>query len=119
MQEAQRKAEEEARKEQPDDRPEATPDPDRKEIEVDFDVKETGKTKTINGFNTRQVIMTIALREKDRTIEESGGLVVTTDLWLAPAIAAMKEIAEFEVLKVTADVAAADVAIPAGFKETK
>lgn len=96
MQEAQRKAEEAARTEPPDDRPAATPDPDRKEIEVDFDVKETGQTKTINGFNTRQVIMTIALREKDRTIEESGGLVVTTDLWLAPTIAAMKEIAEFD-----------------------
>jgi hypothetical protein len=94
MEEAQRRAEEEARKERPDDRP-AEPAPDR-EIEVDFDVKDTGQTKTINGFSTRQVVMTIALREKGRAIEESGGLVVTTDLWLTPTIEAMGEIAEFD-----------------------
>jgi len=96
MQEAQRKAEEEARKERPDDRP-AEPSPgDAREIEVDFDVKDTGQTRTINGFPTRQVAMTIALREKDRAIEESGGLIVTTDLWLTPTIEAMNEIAEFD-----------------------
>ena len=30
----------------------------QKELEVDFDVKDTGEKKTINGFDTRQVVMT-------------------------------------------------------------
>ena len=41
-------------------------------------------------------IMTITLREKGKTLEQSGGLVMTSDMWLAPKIAAMKEIADFD-----------------------
>ena len=58
-----------------------------KEIEVDFDVKDTGQKKTINGFDTHQVVMTITVREKGKTLEQSGGLVMTSDMWLAPKIA--------------------------------
>ena len=68
----------------------------RKQVEVDFDVKNTGEKKAINGFDTHQVIMTITLREKGKTLEQSGGLVMTSDMWLAPKIAAMKEIADFD-----------------------
>ena len=65
-------------------------------MEVDFDVRNTGEKKTINGFDTHQVVMTITVREKGKTLEESGGMVLTSDMWLAPKIAAMKEIAEFD-----------------------
>ena len=41
--------------------------------------------------------MTITLREKGKTLEQGGGMVTTTDTWLAPKIAAMKEIADFDV----------------------
>ena len=40
--------------------------------------------------------MTITVREKGKTLEQSGGLVMTSDMWLAPKIAAMKEIADFD-----------------------
>ena len=40
--------------------------------------------------------MTIAVREKGKTLEESGGLVMTTDSWLAPRIAGMKDVLEFD-----------------------
>ena len=97
MEEAQRKAEESARKanarEAKGDTKER--DPNQKEMEVDFDLKETGQKKTINGFDTREVVMTITLREKGKTLEQGGGMVLTDDMWLAPKIAAMKEIAEF------------------------
>jgi hypothetical protein len=96
MEEARRKAEEDAKK--ADEKPaDAPPDQSGKEMEVDFNVKETGQRRAINGFDTRQAIMTIVLREKGRTVEQSGGLVVTSDIWLAPQIAAMREIAEFDV----------------------
>jgi hypothetical protein len=97
MEEAQRKAEESARKanarETKADSKER--DPNQKEMEVDFDLKETGQKKTINGFDTREVVMTITLREKGKTLEQGGGMVLTDDMWMAPKIAAMKEIAEF------------------------
>ena len=41
-------------------------------------------------------MMTVTVREKGKTLEESGGMVLTSDMWLAPKIAAMKEVAEFD-----------------------
>jgi hypothetical protein len=59
-------------------------------------VKETGARKTINGFDTREVVMTITLREKGKTLEQSGGLTMTSDMWITASVAAMKELAEFD-----------------------
>jgi hypothetical protein len=98
MEEARKKAEEDARKEagREKDKP-ATRDPNEPEVEIDFNLKDTGQKKPINGFDTHQVIMTIAVREKGKTLEQSGGLVLTSDMWLAPKIAAMKEVADFDI----------------------
>jgi hypothetical protein len=97
MEEAQKKADEDARKEagRNKDKPAAS-DPNAKQMEVDFDVKNTGAKKTINGFDTHQTIVTITVREKGKTVEQGGGMVLTSDMWLAPTIAAMKEIADFD-----------------------
>jgi len=97
MEEARRKAEEDARKQEPSSGSEAPKAQDGKQMEVDFEVKNTGETKTINGFDTHQAIATVTVREKGKTVEQSGGLIMTTDLWLAPRIAAMKEIQDFDV----------------------
>jgi hypothetical protein len=65
-------------------------------MEIDFDIKNTGAKKTINGFDTHQAIMTVTVREKGKTVEQGGGMVVTSDMWLAPSMPALKEIADFE-----------------------
>jgi hypothetical protein len=98
IEEARKKAEEDARKAQQQEekgKP-AERDPNQKEVEVDFDIKNTGQKKAVNGFDTHQAVMTITVREKGKTLDQSGGLVMTTDMWLAPKIAAMKEIADFD-----------------------
>jgi hypothetical protein len=69
---------------------------EKKEIEFDFDVKETGQTRSIAGHDARQVVMTLTVREKGKTLDEGGGLVMTTDSWLGPEIPALQELAEFE-----------------------
>ena len=98
MAEAQRKAEEGARREQAKEaRAAQEPDKSAKEMEVDFNVTDSGQKKAINGYDTRQVILTVAIREKGRTLEQSGGLVLTADTWLGPTIPAMRELAEFDV----------------------
>ena len=95
MEEAQKKAQDNAQKAAP--RSEAPPpSQNQKQMEVDVDIKNTGEKKAINGFDTRQVIMTITLREKGKTLEQGGGMVTTTDMWLTPKVAAMKEIADFD-----------------------
>ena len=73
----------------------AEKDPNAKEVEVDFDIKNTGARRTINGFDTTQTVMTITVREKGKTLNESGGLVMTTDMWLTPKAPSTDEIAEF------------------------
>jgi hypothetical protein len=95
IEDARKKAEEEARKAPEAEKP-APADPNQKEVEIDFNVKDTGEKKALNGFDTHQVIMTITVREKGKTLEQSGGLVLISDMWLAPKIAAMQEIAAFD-----------------------
>ena len=100
MEEARRRAEEEARKVQARDKkadkaPER--DPNAKEMEIDFDIKNTGQKKNVSGFDTHEVVLTITVREKGKTLEQSGGLLLTSDMWLAPTVAALKEIRDFDV----------------------
>lgn len=95
MEDAQKRAQENARKEQGRDEP-AAANPSEKQMEVDFDVRSTGEKKAVNLFDTHQAIVTITVREKGKTIEQGGGMVLTSDMWLTPTIAAMKDIADFD-----------------------
>jgi hypothetical protein len=92
MEDARAKAEEDARKSQAREKK----DSGQKEMEVSFSVKETGQKKEINGYSCREVVMTIGVHEKGKTLEEAGGILMTADSWMAPAIAAMKEISDFD-----------------------
>jgi hypothetical protein len=91
-----REAQEKAEKEAPKEEKEAPQEKPAREMEVDFDVKETGQTKTIAGHDTREVVMTVTVREKGRTLDEGGGMVMTSNSWMAKTIPAMKELADFE-----------------------
>lgn len=100
MQEATRDAEQSAREEREERSSEpSTPaekDPNAKEFEVDFDMKNTGVSKTINGFVTKQTVVTITVREKGKTLNDAGGMVMTTDLWTAPNAPSTKDLFDFD-----------------------
>ena len=91
MKEAQEEAAEQAK--ETGEKPEERTGP---EYEIDFEVKETGATKEMAGYNTRQVISVVTMRQKGKTLEEGGGLMLTSDMWIAPRIAALDEIAAFD-----------------------
>lgn len=97
MEEAKAKAEKAAREEQAKQKAEPPP-ANRPEdsVEIDLDVKPTGQKRAINGFDTSQVVVTVTVREKGKTLEQSGGLAITTDMWMAPRMPAMKELIDFE-----------------------
>jgi len=100
LEDAKRRAQEEAKKAQADapaQKPQTTSKPTEPQYDIDFDLKETGQTKTINGFNTREIVMTITMREKGKTIEQSGGMVLTSDIWMGAKIPAMKEVLDFDI----------------------
>jgi len=96
MREAREKAQKDAAAQQGKEEKAQKSEP-QKEYEVDFNVKETGQKKQLAGYDTREVILTITVREKGKTLEDSGGIVMTMDEWLGPQIPALKELAEFEI----------------------
>ncbi len=96
MREAAEKAKTDVEKEQPGTKEKQEPQKPAKEYEIDFDVKDTGQKKQLAGYDTHQTIATVTIREKGRTLEEAGGLVMTTDMWLGPVIPQLKEIFDFD-----------------------
>ena len=93
MEEARKKAAEQSA--QAEEKPAEKP-PDGKELEIDFDLKETGQKRTVNGFDAREIIMTVVAREKGKKLEESGGMVLTSTSWLTPSVPALKELHDFD-----------------------
>lgn len=93
--EAQEKAAK-AAKEQAKEQKKEAPQQQSPEMEMDFAMKESGQRKTINGFDCHEVIMTITMRQKGKKLEEGGGMVMTSNIWLGPEIPAFKEIADFD-----------------------
>lgn len=88
---------EKAREQSEPSKPQANQkDPNEKEFEVDFDIKNTAETRAINGFDTKKSVMTIAVREKGKTLDQSGGIVMTTDMWMAANAPSSKDLIEFE-----------------------
>jgi hypothetical protein len=78
------------------DEPEVSQQSQEVQMEMDLSAKESGQIKSINGFECREVIMAVITRQKGKTLEEGGGMVMTSNIWLAPEIAAMKEITDFD-----------------------
>ena len=97
MEEAKREAEKNAREQasEPDEKP-AEKDPNAKEYEVDFDVKSTSETRTINSFTTTKSVVTVTVREKGKTLDQSGGLVMLTDMWMTPSAPSTKDLTDFD-----------------------
>src|SRR3954468_14339163 len=93
MRENAEKLKEQQQKEEPGEKGEKP----QKEYEVDFDVKDTGQKKPVAGYDAHETIVTITVREKGKTLEEGGGIVMTNDTWLGPKLPEMKEIADFNV----------------------
>lgn len=71
------------------------PSSDR-QMEFDVSLKESGQKRTINGYDCREVVMTVTGKEKGKTLEEGGGMVMTSHLWLGPGIPALKEATDFD-----------------------
>jgi len=99
MEDARRDAEKNAREQANESGQPSQPaekDPNAKEVEVDFDVRNTPETRTINGFSTTRSVVTVTVREKGKTLDQSGGLVMTTDMWMTPSAPSTKDLADFD-----------------------
>jgi len=95
MREAEERARKEASRETPGKKEEAQKP--AKEYEIDFDGKDTGQKKAIAGYDAHETVVTSTVREKGRTLDEAGGLVMTNDVWLGPKIPQLRELSDFDV----------------------
>jgi len=66
-----------------------------KQLEFDVKVDPTSETQSLAGHNARKTILTITMREKGKKLEEGGGMVLTSTMWMAPKIAALDEVSDF------------------------
>jgi len=94
LEEEREKAEKQAKSAGPEDK--SDPEKSGKEIEFEASVKETGQKKQIAGYDTKEVVLTITAHEKGKKIDDSGGIILTNDMWMGPKIAALNEIGEFD-----------------------
>lgn len=69
--------------------------PGEANFEITVDVKKTGEQKTLIGETCSQYIMTLTLHQKGKTLEQGGGMVITSDVWLGPEGSAVREQADF------------------------
>jgi hypothetical protein len=66
------------------------------EMESDVDIKKTGEKRVIAGASCDQVIMTLTVHEKGKTVDDAGGMILTSDMWMAPKVPALQEHMAFE-----------------------
>lgn len=93
MEEAMAKAEKDAAGAKPEPEPEKS-EP-TKEYEVNFAIAAGPGAKAVAGTDTKEQVATITVREKGKTLEEAGGLVLETHLWMAPTVPALQELSNF------------------------
>jgi hypothetical protein len=65
------------------------------QYEITVDVKKTGESKALIGETCHEFIMTITMKQKGKTLEQGGGMVLTSDMWMGPAGSAVREQADF------------------------
>jgi hypothetical protein len=93
LREAQEKAKQQAKAAEQET---GQPSKEEPQVEVDFDLKESGQKRAVAGYDCREVVMTVTVRQKGKTLEEAGGMVLVSNSWLAPEITALREEMKFD-----------------------
>jgi len=73
----------------------ASPDAQKADLNFKVSTKDTGEKKMIAGFDTHEMLLTVDMQGTDTQTGNTGGMLMTTDLWLAPKVAGYEEITDF------------------------
>jgi hypothetical protein len=73
----------------------SSPDAQKANVQFKVNVKDTGEKKNIAGYDTHEMILTLEMEGTDQQTGNKGGMVTTSDMWLAPKISGYDEIANF------------------------
>src|SRR5579885_1592306 len=64
------------------------------DIKFKASAKSTGQTKTIEGLNAREMLVTVTMEGTDKQSGNSGNMDITSDMWIAP-VAGYEEVRNF------------------------
>jgi hypothetical protein len=70
--------------------------PQNVNVNFDADVKSTGQTKTVNGLEAQQVIVTMSMGATDAQSGQSGTMNMTSEMWIAKDIPGAGELRDFQ-----------------------
>jgi hypothetical protein len=68
---------------------------DKVNLNLDADVRDTGQTKTVNGLDTHEVVMSMSMTASDPQSGQTGALKITSDMWLSKDVPGAAEMREF------------------------
>ena len=69
--------------------------PDAADVKFKVSVDGTGQTKEISGLAAKEMLLKAEMEATDTSTGQSGSVVVTMDMWLAPKVPGYEEVAEF------------------------
>ena len=57
--------------------------------------KSTGNSKQVNGYDAKEMILKMEMEGTDEQTGQKGAMVITTDMWITPAVSGYSEVREF------------------------
>jgi hypothetical protein len=65
------------------------------QMDMKVSAKATGNSKQVAGYDAKEMLVRIEMQATDEKSGQTGAMVVTTDLWIAPMVSGYREIREF------------------------
>ena len=59
-------------------------------------VDNTGKTRQIDGIDTKEMLMKMEAQSTDQQSGQTGAMTINCDMWIAPNIAGYQEVRDFD-----------------------
>src|SRR5579883_210784 len=69
--------------------------PGSPDVSIDANIQQTGQTRNIDGYDTREAILTMSMTMTDPRTAQTGAMSLKMDMWIAPEVAGYSEIRDF------------------------
>jgi hypothetical protein len=66
------------------------------DVRFDANVRDTGKTKDVNGLPAKQFVLTLSMVGTDKKSGESGAMHFTNEMWMASGMRGYEEVSKFQ-----------------------
>lgn len=69
---------------------------DKGEMTFKVSADSTGKTKQVAGFEAKEMVLKMEMEGTDKQSGQKGGMLITTDMWVASGVPGYKEVRDFQ-----------------------